>query len=228
MWYVVQSKNQNTTKMEGIERIEQLEQTLIQHIRTSAILQTRELLLIDEVLSIRRERRKCFTNALNQNEKFKTENEELKQQLSSIQQNTSKELERILQNHNQERQRHQEEFQTLKQEFELEKRMNRENIKMIESTLTDKLKRSYESKLNIIENKLQEVLTEKQANDIAQARLIADNLVKKVSTELENNYNRKLSEYKQSLVTIANREKDLQDVNRDQLKMIETLQSDNR
>jgi hypothetical protein len=180
--------------MESIDRLEQLEQTIIQHIRTSAIPKQRELLLVDEVLTLRTERRRYFSNLQTHVDKYKKENEEYLKQLATIQQSHASEQEKSQRDYKTELQKRTEELQSLQHEYELEKRMHLENMKILENEVTQKLKRLYDSKLNIIEIKLKEVMLEKQTNDLAQAKVIADNIVKKVTGELEEKYQRKVAE----------------------------------
>lgn len=181
--------------MESIDRLEQLEQTIIQHIRTSAIPKQRELLLVDEMLTLRTERRRYFSNIQTQVDKLKKDNDEYQKQLTTMQQSYVSEQEKSQRDCKVELQKCTEELQSLQHEYELEKRMHVENMKLLENEVTQRLKRLYDSKLNIIEIKLKEVMLEKQTNDLAQAKVIADSIVKKVSGDLEEKYQRKVAEY---------------------------------
>jgi len=68
----------------SFERIETLEQSLIQHIRTAGLRKPRECSLIDDVMNLRKDRRQTFTNLFKYAELLKEQNRSLKKKITSI------------------------------------------------------------------------------------------------------------------------------------------------
>eukprot|EP01032_Pedospumella_encystans_P025125 gene25125-28405_t len=69
---------------ESLAKIENLEQGIIQHVKTSGIRKPRELQLIDEIMDLRRERRKLFSTLVQQLRVTEGLNAELGSQLTAV------------------------------------------------------------------------------------------------------------------------------------------------
>ncbi len=146
-----------------IDAIEEREQTIIQHIRTSGLRKPRESSLIEEMIELRKDRRKAFSAILSKNETISNQFSELKSMFSNqkdvLQHEISiktVELQQELSLKNsqlEEITRSQEEYSNrLKQRFHL---ALREEKKILAS--------QYEEKLQLIESKLAEVTTAAQS-----------------------------------------------------------------
>lgn len=153
------------SNIEALEKIENLQQELITHIRTSGIRKPRETSLIDEVLEIRRETRR-LCNVLNGS--CNASNEAIEKLRNDLAEMTVK------RNENQ-----QEELQTLKGKCEdlrrekdaLELKL-REEIKaeleknnFVHKLRFDKLRQKYEQAISSVEAKLNDVTKERTASD---------------------------------------------------------------
>mmetsp|Transcript_54561 Transcript_54561/g.95381 ORF Transcript_54561/g.95381 Transcript_54561/m.95381 type:complete len:349 (-) Transcript_54561:71-1117(-) len=195
---------------ESLAKIENLEQGIIQHVKTSGIRKPRELQLIDEIMDLRRERRKLFSTLVQQlrvteglnaelgsqltvvKEKYTTETSSLQSQLSALLAQKQGEQERF--------------EEKLCRELEIQE----EKSKFMEKINIDKVKKRCEEHINVLEAKLNEVISMKAKSDQKEARTIATELLSKAKAELEKRASDKITEYKKSIIAISAREKELE------------------
>ena len=86
------NETSNLEYNESVLRIENIEQSIIQHIRTSGIRKPRETALIDELLDLRKERRIFSSSIHNQLKSLESQNKLLFDELNELKKNTSNEL----------------------------------------------------------------------------------------------------------------------------------------
>ncbi len=183
-----------STAGEGLDKIESLEQEIIQHIRTSGIRKPRETSLIDEVLEIRRERRKLFSSMTAQISSSENQisflSEELHHTNEKMTTLINERTEQITNNMKQTQIEQSSLEQRLRDEFkiELEKSKFQDRLKF------DKLRGKYEERSQQVEAKLQEIMTEKRKADNQAAKVIAKELLEGAKVELENRYLNKINE----------------------------------
>jgi hypothetical protein len=179
---------------EVLAKIENLEQNIIQHIRTSGVRKPRETALIDEVMELRRERRK-FSSAVHsqlkaldgQNKVLVDEVTELREKLQVA--GTAGELTR---------RKLAESRETDKTQFEerLTKELatQEEKLKFIEKINIAKIRNKYEEQMKEYDLKMKEMFQAKAKAELKDARTIALELVEKAKLEMEKRCNEKLAE----------------------------------
>ena len=188
------NETSNLEYNESVLRIENIEQSIIQHIRTSGIRKPRETALIDELLDLRKERRIFSSSIHNQLKSLESQNKLLFDELNELKKNTSNELktaqdnEKLLQI----------QLQTEKLHFEerLKKELHdqEEKLKFLESMNMNKLKKKYEERVKMMDDKVSEVFKEKAKSDMKEARSLATDLAEKAKVQIERRYNEKLAE----------------------------------
>ena len=188
------NETSNLEYNESVLRIENIEQSIIQHIRTSGIRKPRETALIDELLDLRKERRIFSSSIHNQLKSLESQNKLLFDELNELKKNTSNELktaqdnEKLLQI----------QLQTEKLHFEerLKKELHdqEEKLKFLESMNMNKLKKKYEERVKMMDDKVSEVFKEKAKSDMKEARNLATDLAEKAKVQIERRYNEKLAE----------------------------------
>lgn len=176
----------------NLSRIEVTEQDLIQHVRTSGIRKPRETFLIDEIMNIRRERRKFCTQLTShvhllqhRNEALINDLKEVKEQVRSERSNNSSLLSNFESIRNNE-------LKTLETRYETENTQLLEKIQQQHRSDVDRLKAKYESKMKLIESRFSEVLEAKQRSDGADIEIKAREIAAKVKLELEAKLNKKI------------------------------------
>ena len=188
------NETSNLEYNESVLRIENIEQSIIQHIRTSGIRKPRETALIDELLDLRKERRIFSSSIHNQLKSLESQNKLLFDELNELKKNTSNELktaqdnEKLLQI----------QLQTEKLHFEerLKKELHdqEEKLKFLESMNMNKLKKKYEERVKMMDDKVSEVFKEKAKSDMKEARSLATDLAEKAKVQIERRYNEKIAE----------------------------------
>lgn len=179
---------------DGLAKIENLEQSIIQHVKTSGLRKPRELQLIDEIMDLRRERRKSFTGLIQQLRVTESLNTELEQQLAALKEKYSTEtsslqtqLSAFLVQKQGEKDRYEEK---LRRELEIQE----EKCKFMEKINIDKVKKKCEEHIKLLEAKVDEVISMKAKSDQKEARTIATDLLTKAKTELEKRASEKIAE----------------------------------
>lgn len=189
------SEEERKSAMEALEALEEKEQILIQHIRTCGLRQAKESSLVDEVMAIRRERRKLFSAFQERCSSLVMQLEERAQELQAAKRSMSADLADAVSRYEEEISAQKEKLQLLEQLLREERIAQSERAKIIEQTSVGQMKLAYEAKLQSLEEKLREIVTEKQTAELTQARTLANSIVKKVTKSIEENYQRKLTEY---------------------------------
>ena len=178
----------------GLGTIENLEQNVIQHIRTSGIRTPRETQLIDEVMELRRERRKLFSTVVNQLRTVDSLNAQLTDDLNNLKEKQAKEatgLQAQLAHLLTQKQNDHENFdQQLRKELEIQE----EKFKFMERLNIEKVKKKCEERMKLLELKVNEVLQAKAQADNKDARKIAIELVTKEKEEMEKKCNDKIAQ----------------------------------
>jgi hypothetical protein len=179
---------------EVLTKIENLEQNIIQHIRTSGVRKPRETALIDGVMELRRERRK-FTSAVHiqlkaldgQNKVLVDEVSELREKLQVA--GTADELTRRKLAESRETDKTQFEERLMK-----ELATQEEKLKFIEKINIAKIRNKYEERMKEYDLKMKEMFQAKAKAELKDARTIALELVEKAKLEMEKRCNEKLAE----------------------------------
>jgi hypothetical protein len=179
---------------EVLTKIENLEQNIIQHIRTSGMRKPRETALIDEVMELRRERRK-FTSAVHsqlkvldgQNKVLVHEVSELREKLQVAA--AAEELIRRKLADSRESDRTQ-----FEERLARELATQEEKLKFMEKINIAKLRNKYEERMKEYDLKMKEVFQAKAKAELKDARTIALELVEKAKLEMEKRCNEKLAE----------------------------------
>jgi len=179
---------------EGIAKVENLEQSIIQHVKTSGIRKPREMQLIDEIMDLRRERRKLFATLTQQLRMTDAHNSELSSELAGLKERQSGEstglqsqLTALLTQRQADQDRYEEK---LRRELEVQE----EKHKFMEKVNADKLKRKCEEKIKLLEAKVEEVFVMKASSDQKEAKVIATELLTKAKAELEKRCSDKINE----------------------------------
>ena len=163
--------------------IEGAEQSVIQHLRTCGLRKASETSLIDEILNIRRERRRIFTDLMQVCESLRNQNKHLEKQLHIAR-------EELIQ----------EKKVSATQLGEMQKTCAREL-----KAQTEALKKKHELKLREVGARLEDLVASKNAHDEA---LLKDAAFKLTQVELEKQRevnDAKLLRYKQALRDIVER-----------------------
>ena len=179
---------------DNLSRIEGLEQNVIQHIRTSGIRKPRETSLIDELLDIRKERRKLFSSLSSQVKTLESINQQVTEDLTKLKEKQANEasglqsqLSTLLSQKNQE---HESFDQKLRTELEAQE----EKLKFMERLNIDKVKKKCEERIKLVEAKVLEVMEAKKNADLKDAKTIALDLVGKAKAEMEKKCLDKIAE----------------------------------
>jgi hypothetical protein len=179
---------------EVLTKIENLEQNIIQHIRTSGVRKPRETALIDEVMELRRERRK-FTSAVHsqlkvldgQNKVLVGEVSELREKLHIA--GAAEELTRRTLADSRESDRTQ-----FEERLARELATQEEKLKFMEKINIAKIRNKYEERMKEYDLKMKELFQAKAKAELKDARTIALELVEKAKLEMEKRCNEKLAE----------------------------------
>jgi hypothetical protein len=140
-------------QMEQIEDVERLEDVLLQHIRTSGLKKSRETSLIDEVLELRRVRRRALSQIAADFDKLQVENNELIRRSEKIARSAvlhEKEMELKVQI---EAKRLEQDYRGKFSEFAARRDGSVKEF-------IAKMKQKYENQLAILENKLSDITSE--------------------------------------------------------------------
>lgn len=140
---------------ESFDKIEGLEQEIIQHIRTSGIRKPRETSLIDEVLEIRKERRRLFSSLTNQltssNNQLSQLSDELRHTRDKMNQLISERTEQLTNSLKQT----QLEASLLESKLQADFKVELEKARFQDRLKLDKVRQKYEEKNRYVETKLQ-------------------------------------------------------------------------
>ena len=148
------SSSSGSQPRDDFTHIEALEQELLNHIRTSGLRKPRETSLIDEVMVIRRERRRLFAA-------LSTKTTDLERRKGEL----SEELNRVLSDSDSRCKKLSEELQQLKISSRQQQRRVEEKLDFKHKLAADDLRSRFEAKTRLIESKLQEIMLEKERKD---------------------------------------------------------------
>eukprot|EP01033_Poteriospumella_lacustris_P005833 gene5833-4187_t len=87
------------------------------------------------------------------------------------------------------------------------------------------LRSDYESKLAKMAKQIEELESNQKSSDLSNAKLIANKLLKKISGELEEKFEKKTKEYRDSLLQVAEREKVLEEMLKAKNEEVDRLRS---
>lgn len=171
------------------------EQTLIQHVRTSGIAQARELSLVSEVLDIRKERKRLFAGFNEQIVSLQADNQRLKDSMNQYHEAAERQLRQLTEAQALDHETHQQRLATLESSLRNEHHSAIEIIKLSETKKQQCMQHGYESQIQLLSQKLKDILIERDNRDLAQAKSIANKITKKLSHELQSSYDTKIAEY---------------------------------
>ncbi len=167
-----------------MEEIESLEQTLIQHLRTSGLRQAREVSLVEEVLEIRKRRRQIFSSLENQAKEAsieagkatkaaEIERDDIKEKLIQLKKQQKDELIEL-------QQAWDEKEQSLIQQEE----DHIESLKKEWGKKFDKLRNGYVDQVKMLEEKIAKLTRE---NEMMEKKIM-ETMSAKVKNELKEEY----------------------------------------
>ena len=177
-----------------MEKIEELEQLLLQHMRTAGLRSNKESGLVEEILDLRKERRKLFAQLTEKNRELIQENEFIKEQHRLTDQKQEQIVKVLKEQHELELSKREDEFQQKELLLREEIQLLKENHKLTEQREIEALKHNYESKFTKLEMKLRQLLKEKEINDLTRAKQMAEKFLKKSLTEIEAEHEKRLEE----------------------------------
>lgn len=180
---------------DGFSIIETSENLLIQHIRTAGIRKPREIELINEIMALRRERRKSF-NAIEQTAKnFKKENTTLQMQLTRTTKEAETEISLFKSSLSSTLKKKDLEVQSIIDHYDNQFLKEKERNKYIVKSTEEKLSKIYEEKLRQVEQKIEDLAGAKAKHDHTTAEAIAFDLTAKSISELNEQHQAKLMKY---------------------------------
>lgn len=193
-----------------IEEIETKEQNLIQRVRTSGLSQAREITIVDEILDIRKERRRFFSKLNKEIGQLQNMVQKWTQQATELQKTCDEQRIEFERREKSISSQAEESIHKLKQDINAQHQQElvatkNENIQALEI-----VRQEYEDKISSLQSRLEICVSEHKNNDLSQAKVIANKLVKRISTELEEKFERKANEWKESLLQMEAREKELE------------------
>lgn len=173
-----------------MEDIEALEQTLIQHLRTSGLRPNKEISLIDEILEIRKRRRQLFANLDGQ---MKTNHQETEQRIQEAIRE-KEEAKALLIKWKEEQTKDLQALEKVMQERE-EILLQQENAKLEKLQIEwgskfNKLKKHYQQDLQVLEAKCIRITQEKEL----QKEDLTESLTQTIRESLKHEYEKKYEE----------------------------------
>jgi hypothetical protein len=170
--------NQVFGKLEGAE------QAVIQHLRTSGLRKASETSLVDEIMNIRRERRRIFSDLLSVCESLRNQCRHLEVQLAGSR----------------------EDQVTLKKTAAAHVEEIKETAARDLNSATAALKKTYESRLREVGERLEIVASSRNEHEERQLRQTAAELTRTELAKQQEAFDAKLLKYKQALREIVERE----------------------
>ena len=177
-----------------VNKIEGLEQNVIQHIRTSGIRKPRETQLIDEMMDLRRERRKLLSSLVQQLKSIDGINQQLTEELRLCKDKLAAESGHLQSQLSSLVSQKQSEYERFDEKLRRELEIQEEKMKFMEKINIDKLKKKYAERMLLLEAKVDEVSQMKAVGDQKEAKTIAMELVSKAKLEMERKCMEKISE----------------------------------
>lgn len=172
--------------------LEAIEQQLIQQLRTAGIRKPREIELINQVMILRRERRRSFSAISLSAQKAVDENVNLKTQLNNFRIEMDFEINarkvcvldalRIKDS----------EMHSIIQQNENNCLKKVERCSSLMKLQIEKISKTYEEKLHVVDHKIQELITARDRQDQQAAESIAFEMTAKAISDLNDRHNTKL------------------------------------
>lgn len=172
--------------------LEAIEQQLIQQLRTAGIRKPREIELINQVMILRRERRRSFSAISLSAQKAVDENVNLKTQLNNFRIEMDFEINarkvcvldalRIKDS----------EMHSIIQQNENNCLKKVERCSSLMKLQIEKISKTYEEKLHVVDHKIQELITARDRQDQQAAESIAFEMTAKAISDLNDRQNTKL------------------------------------
>lgn len=179
--------------------LEDCENQIIQHLRTSGIRKPREIELINEVIHLRQERRKSLSTLDSLAKKHSRENINLKLQIASLLDNKASEAALSEESTSKILRKKDDEIQMIIKRYDKmlrnEKAINIENMR----SQADHLNSVNKGRLQAVDKKIAELMMEKSSQDNKIAEAIAFEMTSKAVAELNAQHNLKL----QKLVSLS-------------------------
>lgn len=177
-----------------LSKIENLEQSIIQHIRTSGMRQPRETALIDEVMELRRERRKFSTAIHGQLKATDATKIQLLGEVNDLRSKLHASESLVAELRNELARFKETERTKYEEKLQSELATQEEKLKFMEKINLAKLRNKYEERLKEVETKVQEAYREKAKGELKDAKTIALELVEKAKVELEKRCSERIEE----------------------------------
>lgn len=165
----------------SIENIEELEQQLIQHVRTAGLRKPREAPMIEEVMNIRRERRKLFSFMKDRIDSLTSSIADI----TLVSESKSTEAIADLQAQLETKSR---ELQSIKHKYLTEMRAQHERHTRTLSTEIDSITEKYETKLRLLDGKIEKLSHVKDERNARAAQDMARLLAQEHLMKLEKQY----------------------------------------
>jgi hypothetical protein len=193
--YAAIPKESVSSSSESFEQIESLEQDLIQHIRTAGIRKSRETDIIEELMGIRRERRRLFGGLRSEIQLLEEANAALKSKLTRLvaaqeAEVASKHAGLIEQLKDRDIQ-----LQNANKKMESEIRLIKERYEAAARSKVEKISQQYEDKLRLLDAKMQDLSIVSKEKVKEQARQMAKEMVSNIEHQLKENSTLKLQKY---------------------------------
>ena len=169
----------------SLTAIEDMEQQLIQHLRTSGLRKPRETSLIEEIMVIRRERRKLFASIKENIATLQTAVADTTKKSDSISLTRIHELEIQLATN-------QRQVDDLKRKHAMDMRELRDRNSARLHSDVEELSRKYEYQLRTLEAKIDELSSAKASKERADAEARAAGVLEEHLSKLEKHYSLKL------------------------------------
>jgi hypothetical protein len=171
-----------------LQNIEDLEQQLIQHIRISGVRKQRETSLIDEALNIRKERRKLISSLSSNLRHVFAENNALRTQLvqalSVKSEAEAAKIDELKEALNQKTNQ----FDSLNVKYQRDIQTLRDRLVNENKTELEALTRKHETKLRLLESKINELADIKANNSTKLNQETLNEILDSAKNEMENKY----------------------------------------
>jgi hypothetical protein len=181
---------------EDLAKIENLEQALIQHIRTSGVRKPRETALIDEVMDLRRDRRRLFCSLITQLKSSESINKAQVEELARVENNNKIELDSLKQQVATLVQQKNNDTEYFNQRLQKDLQVQEEKLKFMERLNIDKIQKVCDAKIKVLEEQVEEAVAIKSASkmEVKEANKLAMELIQKSKDEMEKKCNQKILE----------------------------------
>ena len=188
--------------------VEAFEQQLIQHLRTAGLRQQREVELINEVMNIRRERRKSFTGVRTLVRRMEEDNRILRERCTSLLRERESEAVSRKAMIAQALHKKETELIAMSKQHEMELNTLKEKFAQVNKQQIARISKIYEEKLKAVDEKLQELDAARNGHEQRTAQAIAMELTEKAVVDVTVQHRIKLQKYKDALRSVTEKERD--------------------